>query len=234
MNPTELQRRLDALAVPPQDASVAEQARNRELVAARRRRRRAGGAVVAGVAAAVAVVVAVTGDLPGSSLTAQPAGPPQARAADPASLRAVAEGCARDSGRPGGVTALAGGTSDLADAVLYRFDDDGTTHFCTAFDGGSVQGEVPDVVPGPGAYQGGVQAGEDAPLLATLLGRRPAAYARVVVTTPDGQEYRAVFFDRYWWTPVSLPEESLLRDTTWAAYDHQGRLLHQERVDPRG
>ena len=229
MNPTELQRRLDAVAAPHEDASEAERVRNRELVAARRRRRRVGGAAVAGVAAAAALVVAVTWGPPGDPLTAQPASP--VRAVDPASLAVLAEECARSLPRGGPVAALAGGASDLARAVLYRFDD-GETRFCTSFAGGSVDGPVTDDPVDQQVLRGWVSGGEDDPVDASVLGRRPAGAARVVVVTPDGREHPAVFLDRYWWTPVAVPDESQFAGTTWAAFDTQGRLVDQGPVRP--
>lgn len=56
----DLQKLLDAVAVPIEAATEDQWARNRELVGARRRRRRIGGGVVAGLAAAAAVAIAVT------------------------------------------------------------------------------------------------------------------------------------------------------------------------------
>lgn len=229
MNAEELQQRLDAVAAPHGAASEDEWTRNRELVGARRRRRRVGGGVAAGLAAAAAVVVAVTWNPAANPLSVQPAGPVRAQAVDPSTLNPLAEECAQTRGVHVGVTALAGATSGLGRGVLYRVTDGGIRS-CVFLDGGTIDGPLADDLPIGQAVVGwvGVEAAD--PAVGSMYGRRGSDYARVVVSTPNGQEYEAAFVDQYWWTPVSVAQATELDDTTWAAFDQQGRLVDQGRA----
>jgi hypothetical protein len=233
VNAEELQQRLDAVAAPAAVASAVAGARNRELVGARRRRRRVGGGVAAGLAAAAAVVLAVTWNPSGNPLSVQPAGPVRAQVVDPSTLTSLAEECAKNSQQPAGVTALAGATSVDGQGVLYQVAGGGT-RFCVSLDGGSVDGPISADWPDDRADMGSVGAGESDPATASLFGLRGTDYARVVASTPDGKEYEAAFFDRYWWVPVPVAKATELDETTWAAFDRQGRLVHQGRVSTRG
>lgn len=224
----DLQKRLDAVAVPVQEASEADWARNEELVGARRRRRRVRGGVVAGLAVAAAVAIAVAWNPLGNPLSVQPAGPVRAQVADPATLNPLAEECAQNRGVFTGVTALAGATSSLGRGVLYRVADE--TRFCVSVDAGTLDAPMLDDFPDGHALMGWVGLGKSDPAVGSMYGPRADDYARVVVTTPDGQEYEAAFVDQYWWTPVSVSQASQLDDTTWAAFDRQGRLVDQGRA----
>ena len=233
MNAEELQQRLDAVAAPHGSASEDEWTRNRKLVGARRRRRRVGGGVAAGLAAAAAVAVAITWNPAANPLSVQPAGPARAQVADPSTLTPMAEDCARNRGVSTSVTALAGATSVAGRGVLYQVTGGGTW-FCASLDAGSVggnlDGPISDAFPNDQALTGWVGNEDDDPATGSMFGRRGDEYARVVVTTPEGKEYEAAFFDQYWWTPVAVPRSLELDDTTWAAFDRQGRLVDQGRA----
>ncbi|WP_328293902.1 hypothetical protein OG218_14370 [Kineococcus sp. NBC_00420] len=225
----DLQKLLDAVAVPIEAATEDQWARNRELVGARRRRRRIGGGVVAGLAAAAAVAIAVTWNPSGNPLSVQPAGPVRAQVVDPSTLTPLAEDCAHRRGVYTDVTALAGATSAAGRGVLYEVAG-GETRFCVSLDGGAVDGPISDDFPGDQVLGGWVGAGDSDPATASVFGLRGSDDARVVVSTPDGKEFEAAFFDRYWWTPVPVVKATDLDETTWAAFDRQGRLVHQGRL----
>ncbi|MFD0481599.1 hypothetical protein ACFQ46_03255 [Kineococcus sp. GCM10028916] len=233
MNAEELQQRLDAVAAPAEVASEDEWARNRELVGARRRRRRIGGGVAAGLAAAAAVVIAVTWNPAANPLSVQPAGPVRAQVVDPSTLTSLAEECPRNNPQFAVVTALAGATSVDGRGVFYQVAGDGTW-FCASLDAGSAGGRVGMLIsddrPDDQADVSWVGVGDSDPATASVLGLRGTDDARVVVSTPDGREFEAAFIDRYWWTPVPVAKATDLDETTWAAFDRQGRLVHQGRL----
>lgn len=197
-------------------------------VSARSRESAGTGRRLGVVTAAAAAVVVVWSPL-GNPSPAEPARPPQVHVALPGELTATAGECVRGLQRRDGHTVLAGGAGELATSALYRFAD-GDTHFCVSFAAGSVDNRITGGSPGRQVLWGWVESGEDGSFDASLFGPRSGDWARVVVTTPDGQRYRAVFFDRYWWTPVHVAEHSLLDDTRWTAYDRYGRLVGQGRV----
>ena len=165
----------------------------------------------------------------GDPFPAEPTRAPQVEVAEPATLRTTAGECVWDLQRADPYDVLAGGEGALATSALYRFAD-GETRFCVSFAHGHVDNRVEAGSLGRQVLWGWVESRPTGSFDASLFGPRKADYARVVVTTPDAQEYQAVFVDRYWWTPVHVAEHALLDDTRWAAYDRYGRLVGQGRV----
>lgn len=190
-------------------------------------RRRVSGMVSAAVVP-VAVAVVVWSPL-GNAFPAGTERPPQVQVAKPATLRTTAGECAWGLQRADAYSVLAGGRGALATSALYRFAD-GETHFCVTFPAGSVDNRIAGGSLGRQVLWGWVKNPEDGSFDASLFGPRRADYVRVIVSTPDGQEYQAIFLDRYWWTPVHVTDQSLLDDTRWTAYDRDGRLVGQGRV----
>lgn len=251
MNPTDLQRRLDAVALgdTPETATGQDWERNRALVARRRRRRRLGTGAVAGLAAAAAVALALAWNPPSNDLELVPAQPtdsslPQARAhlVDPESLAAEVEEC-RDAADPvydtQTPTPIFAASSDLADGVLYRFPD-GTMRFCTVFSGARADGPVSpqgaasdDPTAEVGAPRretwasSNVDVGGRTGWVASSFGFVPADVERVVVSTADGQEYEAAVSDGRWWTSVWVPEEAMAQQSSWRAFDASGALVEE-------
>jgi hypothetical protein len=190
-------------------------------------RRRLGDVATATVAPLVALVV-VWSPL-GNPLPAERTRVPQVEAVKPATLRTTAGQCVWGLQRANPYDVLAGGEGALATSALYRFAD-GETHFCVSFAAGNVDNRIEDGVLGRQVLWGWVESQPTGSFDASLFGPRKPDYARVVVTTPDAQEYQAIFLDRYWWTPVHVAKHSLLDDTRWRAYDRYGRLVGQGRV----
>ncbi|WP_380159507.1 hypothetical protein [Kineococcus sp. R86509] len=175
----------------------------------------------------LAAAVAVWSPL-GNAFPAEATRAPQAEVARPATLRTTAGQCVWELQRADPYSVLAGGEGSLATSALYRFAD-GETHFCVAFAAGSVDNRVEVDSLGRQVLWGWVK-NQDGSFDASLFGPRKAGYARVVVSTPDGQQYQTIFLDRYWWTPVHVADQSLLDDSRWTAYDRYGRLVGQGRV----
>ncbi len=123
MNPADLQRRLDAAALPAEEATPADWARNVALVRSRTRGRRVRGVVLAGLATAAAVAVALSWHPAGEVVRVEPAAPDPTtpRLVAPGSLSSVARECARTVDEDDDVTPVFAGRTDVVEAVLYRY-----------------------------------------------------------------------------------------------------------------
>lgn len=245
MNPTELQRRLDGVALAPETASPQDWERNRALVARRRRRRRAATAGLAGLAAAAAVAAVLVWNPAADHLELVPAQPPahpdgDSRLVDPRSLDGLVAQCtenAEHADRLETPTPVFGASSDLVDGVLYEYAD-GSMRFCSSFQDGGTRADGPVSPDGadardPDAPEGAPRrttwaaSTTDGAFVASYFGFVPTTVDRVVVSTPDGEQYEAAVSDGRWWTSVWVPDEDLVDAATWQAFDAAGRVVEE-------
>lgn len=228
MNPADLQRRLDAAALPAEEATPADWERNVALVRRRTRQRRVRGVVVASLAAAAAVVVALSWHPAGEVVRVEPAAPDPTtpRLVAPGALSSVAQECARTVHEDDDVTPVFAGRAEAVEAVLYRLRD-GQLHFCSRLDGALVDGPVaPDgTATGPvrNSAMGGTTVAENGDTLVSAFGFLPPTATRVVVSAP-GRSAVALTSGRYWWTTLLVGPDQFA-DVTWTATDAFGSVV---------
>lgn len=237
MNPADLQRRLDAAALPAEEATPADWERNVALVRSRTRRRRVSGVVFAGLAAAAAVVVAVTWAPRPNTTQVVPAGPPRssARLVDPESLQSAARQCADGSKEPGAAVPVWGGRGDDVEAVLYR-SVSGQLTFCSIVGGGvtAVGAVSPDGPLSQDSRTGEVPTrdflmagslGDSSELTLSAFGFVPPSVTEVLLQLPDGRDVRAELEGGRWWVVAQADEHVELRQVSWRALDASGATV---------
>jgi hypothetical protein len=237
VNPTDLQRRLDAAALPTEEATSADWERNVVLVRSRTRHRRVRRSVVAGLGAAAAVVVAVTWHPPTDATRVVPAGPPRssARLVDPESLQGAAQQCADRSKEPGAAVPLWGGRGDDVEAVLYR-SVSGQLSFCSIVGGGvtAVGAVSPDGPLSQDSRTGEAPTrdflmagslGDSSDLTLSAFGFVPPSVTQVLLQLPDGRDVRAELEGGRWWAVARADEYVELRQVSWRALDSSGATV---------
>lgn len=228
MNPADLQRRLDAAALPAEEATPADWARNVALVRSRTRGRRVRGVVLAGLATAAAVAVALSWHPVEEVVRVEPAAPDPTtpRLVAPGSLSNVARECARTVDEDDDVTPVFAGRTDVVEAVLYRLRN-GQLHFCSQLGGALVDGPVaPDgTATGPvrNSAMGGTTVTEAGDTMVSAFGFLPPTATRVVVSAP-GRSAVALTSGRYWWTTLLVGPDQFA-DVTWTATDAFGSVV---------